>query len=248
MKKHRVILSLLTFVLVAALLLTCGGCGSGDNTTATTTSQTTSTTQTSTTSTTSTTTQTSTTQTTTEPSFSITDLLTTAMNMPSVYFETVTANPTVGAITAKWWVKGTKAYIEVPATMIKVYLYAETQEMYVFVALTNTIYKMEYDPDKAPVTPAQLLSQPITVIGEEDVNGQTCVVVEYTYEDTVTKVWINKATGFPVKMDNNVQGMSATTTWQNFSFEEIDDSMFDLPTGYPIITVDPSSLPIQLPF
>ena len=233
MKKYFGVLCFITLVLIASLLLGCGN-SVGENTT-TTTSQngTTTTTQTSTTTQTQTQTQTQTsTQTTT--TIPINDILALAANHTSVYYEITSEVYGQGTMKAKVWTKGNKVKIYDINNGMVIYVDTLEQTTYIYIMAINMIYKMKYDSSAIPLNSAFLLESNPTVLGQEIVDSKVCVVIESTHEGVVTKAWVWKATGFPLKIEQTKDGESITLTYTNYDFSDIDDAIYDLPAA-PII-------------
>jgi hypothetical protein len=231
MKKHIGVFSLLAFILMAALLI---GCGSSGGETTTTTSSTFTQTQTQTTTTTTqtqtqTTTTTTQTQTQTQTTLSLADILAQALTYQSVYYEIVTTTPGQPTITLMCWTKGAKNRMEEASTGIVTYIDLTEQTMYIYEPTLNVLYMMQFDPSVVLVSPTSILENNPEIIGEETIDGKDCVIIQYTYEGAVITAWIWKDTGFPVKIETTADGVTMTTVFQNFSFADIDDSIFDMP-------------------
>jgi hypothetical protein len=248
MKKYNGVFGLLAFILMAALLMGCGSSG-GETTTTTSSIFTQSQTQTQTTTTTTqtqtqTTTTTTQTQTQTQTTLSLADILAQAMTHTSVYYEMVTTSPGQPTITLMCWTKGAKNRMEVASTGVVTFIDLTAQTMYIYEPTTNMLYMMQYDPSLVTLDPAFILENSPEIIGEETIDGKDCVIIQYTYQGVVTKAWIWKDTGFPLKMEMTANGITATTILQNFSFADIDDSVFEMPD---VAIIDMSSF-TQLPF
>jgi hypothetical protein len=225
MKKHIGVIGLLAFILIVALLMGCGGGGS----TATfppfeTTTQTGAGTQTTTT----TTTQTQTTS-------NLNQILSLSATYSSVYYEMVTPIPSGGEMVMKYWMKGQKYRMDMEEmVLITTWVFMDEQTMYMYYQNQGVVWRMTYDTSTVPDAPTTISNYTPTTLGEETYDGKLCIVVQYSSGGATVKAWIWKDTGFPVKMETTSGGVTTTVIWRNFSFNDVQDSVFDLPEGVPI--------------
>ena len=77
----------------------------------------------------------------------------------------------------------------------------------------------------------------LKVLGTETVDGKSTTVIEYSFstlgKSTTVKTWIWNEKGIPLKMESVTETGNVVTTvnteYKNFVFEDIPDSMFELP-------------------
>jgi outer membrane lipoprotein-sorting protein len=226
MKKHLGIIGLLAFVLIAALLMGCNGGGS----TATfppfeTTTQTSGGTQTTTT----TTTQSTTTS-------NLNQILSLYSTYSSVHYQMVTTvSGQTQEIVMNYWMKGQKYCMEMEQLVtITTWVFMDEQEMYMYQEGASVVYRMPYDTSTVPDAPTSISNYTPTILGEETYDGKLCIVIQYTSGGDSVKAWIWKDTGFPVKMETTSGGVTTTVIWREFQFNNVSDSVFELPAGVPI--------------
>lgn len=225
MKKHFGIIGLLALILLASLL---AGCVEGPPTDAYT----------------STNTQTQTggqtqTQTQTNGGVNLSQLLNSSANYTSVYYEMVTTTPGQASVTMKYWMKGSKYRMDMEdvegvGTMTE-WVFMDEQTAYAYMPIMNVVYRMVYDTSIVPDSPTSMLDYTPTIIGQEVLDGKNCVIVQYTQAGGTVKAWIWVDTGFPVKMETTSSGVTTTIIFRNFSFNDVSDSVFELPDGVPVL-------------
>jgi outer membrane lipoprotein-sorting protein len=108
--------------------------------------------------------------------------------------------------------------------------------MYMYYPSQNIAMKVTYDPEETALDETEgITDYDPTVLGTETLDGKICVVVEYTYEDTYTKMWIWKKYGFPIRIEATSSEGLTVMEYKNISFEDIDDDLFVLPDGVEIM-------------
>jgi hypothetical protein len=238
MKKHTVIFALLAILLIAILLAGCGG--GGDTQTTSTTGTTTSPTGTTTSPTGTTTSPTVTTTTPAETTptntgIPLSQTLGLAAKYPTVKYDMITTVTNMEAVTVKYWIKNQKIRIESESYHMILLMDFADQTMYMYLPAQNMATKMVFDANQAPEAPSTMLEYSPKIVGTETIDGETCTVIEYTYEQAITKTWIWNDKGFPLKMESSASGVTTTIEWKNFDFSDIPDSTFELPDGVQII-------------
>lgn len=223
MKKHMVIFGLLSVLMIAVLLVGCGGGGGAQ-----------------TTSPGGVTTPVGTTTpgggTPTSPSGgSLGQILGHASTYQSVYYEMVTTIPGQASMTIKYWMKGDKMRMEMADMGIITLMDMGERTMYYYTPATNTAMKMTYDDSQVPDEPGDILDYYPDIVGTEIFDGKECTVIEYGHAGESIKAWIWNETGFPVKMEVTSGGVTTTVVWRNFDFSNIPDSIFELPEGVEIM-------------
>jgi hypothetical protein len=79
------------------------------------------------------------------------------------------------------------------------------------------------------------------VVGAEVIDGKNCIVIQYKWGSTLTKEWLWKKYGLPVKIETDDGKTKSAVTYENFDFSLIPDNMFELPKDAAI--TDMSNLP-----
>lgn len=215
MKKRIIIFGLLIVLLMTTLLAGCNGNG---NTTGVTTG----------TSPSSATTITSSTE-------DLTTILNKAIKNSTVYYEMTTSVTGQEAMKVQYWIKGKKYRIEVPTNGVISFIDMGTLTMYMYTKTTNTAIKMSFDQNQIPANPNSVLEYNPKIVGTELLDGKVCTVIAYSYERAEVKMWIWNDFGYPVKMETKFNGATNIIVYKNFSFDPIEDSMFELPKDADII-------------
>ena len=138
------------------------------------------------------------------------------------------------------WLKAKKMRTEMTAegqtTIMLIDL--DTRIMYMYMPAQNMAIRMNMN-DTVP-TPANEEAQSVTdftytIIGTENYDGKSCLVVEYTSQGTVTRMWVWKEKGYPVKVEMTAAGGKSVIEYKNFDFGDIPDSMFVLPDSVQVV-------------
>jgi outer membrane lipoprotein-sorting protein len=86
--------------------------------------------------------------------------------------------------------------------------------------------------DPTTDNPMQDVDQIIPVkVGTETLNGKTCDVYQYTFEDVTEKVWVWKEKSFPIKMEATTPSGTTVIEYQNIVFGNLSDSLFTIPSS-----------------
>ncbi|MBU1120505.1 MAG: DUF4412 domain-containing protein [archaeon] len=166
-----------------------------------------------------------------------------------LYYETTSeiSGGVIGSMSTegKIWMKGKKMKIEttvegpeqVIMTMIihpgVAYVYNPDDDTYMEIMVTE---------EQMPETPgeqAESLKEnfEIKIIGKETYKGKECTIVSLTPkqteeplpEDFEMKMWVWNENGLTLKVETGVMGMTSVMENKNFSFESIDESIFEVP-------------------
>lgn len=170
-------------------------------------------------------------------------------NITDLYYETTSEidGGVMGSMSTdgKMWMKGKKMKIEttiegpesVTMTMIihpgVVYMHNPDDDTYMEITLTE---------EQLPETPgeqAESLKEnfEIKVIGKETYKGKECTIVSLTPketedplpEDFEMKMWVWNENGLTLKVETKVMGMTSVMENKNFSFESINENVFEVP-------------------
>jgi len=92
-------------------------------------------------------------------------------------------------------------------------------------------------PQGAAENPNDILDFNPENLGTETIDGKSCVVIQWTTDAGTIKEWIWIDVGFPLKMESTTPAGTTTIEFTNISFNDIDDSMFQLPEGVIVTTI-----------
>lgn len=166
------------------------------------------------------------------------DVLGRAGGIASVKYDvlvTVTGKP---AMTQKVWVKKSKMRTEVNMlgqTSISL-IDLDAKTLYSYLPAQNMAIKMDFNqaPQPATDTAKSILDNQPVVIGTETLDGKICLVVQYTFKEGTTKMWIWTKYGLPIRSETTTATGTMVMEYQNIDFSDIPDSMFQLPAGVQI--------------
>jgi hypothetical protein len=259
MKKRILVLSLTLLIMTAILLSSCGG-GSPttQNTTSTATSTSTNLPATSSTvaSTSSSTTAKTTTTAATTANSSLADLLAKMSSVSTVKYDAVVVPPTGDAMTQKFWLKKNKMRIETDAEVMNSISFIDTQAktMINYIPSQNLAMKMDFSqaPQSGADAAQTLQNSSPTVVGVETIDGYVCTVLQYTDQQSTTKMWIGQTNGLPIKVETMTPVGKVVVNLKNISFENIDDNLFELPAGVTVMDMNipggrPGGIPTNIP-
>jgi outer membrane lipoprotein-sorting protein len=150
--------------------------------------------------------------------------------------------PGVSLMTQKIWIKKNKMRTEMTTNGVTVItlIDQDANVMYTYMPAEKIAMKTTLN-NTAPV-PATDKAQSVEsyspkIVGTEIADGKVCLVVEYTADGTVTRMWIWKDRGFPVKVEATGAEGKTLIEYKNYDFGDIADSMFELPAGVQIIAM-----------
>ncbi len=117
---------------------------------------------------------------------------------------------------------------------------ADTNEAWMVNLDQNTAMKLgTYDAETESVNPLEPMSayaeDMYNVVGQENIDGKRCTVMEVTDGTTYTKMWVWEEYGFPLKMEIVADGNQINYEYKNVSFDKIPDSVFEVPAGVQIM-------------
>jgi len=97
------------------------------------------------------------------------------------------------------------------------------------------------EPEGAADNPDEILDFNPEILGTETIDGHSCTVIQWTIPDSggTVKEWIWTDTGFPLKIESTTDAGIYTILFTNISFDDIDDSLFELPEGAIVTTIGP---------
>ncbi len=170
----------------------------------------------------------------TQPSGELSDLLGKAGNIESVHFTMVMTSPVLPEdMTSEVWQKTgkTKTQTSVLEQTVITYTDYDAQKMCTCFGTTDTCMSMDFSqapPD--PVEQSGTIEQyNPTILGSETINGKDCLVIEWTVEDAQTKWWVDKDSGWPVRVETTTPQGTTVIEYTDIEFIDIPDSEFEFP-------------------
>ena len=144
----------------------------------------------------------------------------------------------------KFWFKDRKMRMEEDQTVSIFNL--EDLVMYIYTPSENKAIKTSLgfgqQKEESIIDEATSLDQyKPEVIGNEVIDAKNCLVIQYKWGSTVTKEWLWKKYGLPVKIETDDGKEKTSVIYQSFDFSVIPDNMFELPKDVQI--TDMSNLP-----
>jgi outer membrane lipoprotein-sorting protein len=250
MKKRYWAVALGVLILVLSLVSACGGPKATTTPTATTPTATGTHTATGTpTATTTPTSQTATTTMTTQPPTttagggSLSDILGKGAAITSIKYDMTINAPGAPTTTATVYMKNYKKIREdfnVQGTNYRILMDLDTGVMYTYYPDQNMAMKMTSDngTQGTVADPNDILQYDPQIIGTETIDGKSCTIITYDIPGTGTmKIWYWTEKGFPLKIEITTDQGTTTIEISNIDFSNIDDSMFELPSGVIIQTI-----------
>jgi len=170
----------------------------------------------------------------TQASGELSDLLGKTSEVESVKFKMVMTAPGLPEdLTSEVWQKSgkTKTQTSVMEQVTTTYTDYDAQKMCTCFPATSTCMSMDFSqapPD--PVEQSETITgyQP-TVIGSETINGKDCLVFEWTAGGIDSKWWVDKDTGWPVRVESTSPQGTTVIEYTDVEFVDIPDSEFAFP-------------------
>jgi len=187
-----------------------------------------------------TTTTNTTTATTTATGETLSEILGHTSGISSVIYDMVMTAPGIPATTTKIWMKNYKMRTETNfegQTMITL-LDMDAQTMYLYYPDQNMAMQMTYEQPESAIEEVQSITDyNPTTIGTETLDGKVCLVVEYSIEGTVAKMWIWQERGFPIRVEATTTEGTIIIEYRNIEFTEVPDDIFELAEGVQIMEI-----------
>ncbi|MCX6745245.1 MAG: hypothetical protein NTX82_07030 [Candidatus Parcubacteria bacterium] len=171
-------------------------------------------------------------------------LLGRAKNVNNIRYDIASKDAEGKAMIQKFWFKDKKMRIEADKTVS--IFDQDDQAMYIYTPAENKAIKMSLglgqQKEKSIIDEAGGIDQyKPEVIGNEVIDGKNCLVIQYKWGSTITKEWLWKKYGLPIKIETDDGKDKTIVIYQNFDFSVIPDNMFELPKDVQI--TDMSNLP-----
>jgi hypothetical protein len=171
-------------------------------------------------------------------------LLGRAKNVSNIRYDISSIDAKGAVTTQKFWFKGKMMRMEADKTVS--IFDQENQVMYIYTPAENTAIKMSLglgqQNQESIIDEAVGLDQyKPEVIGNEVIDGKNCLVIQYKWGSTITKQWLWKKYGLPIKIESDDGKIKTSVTYENLDFSPIPDNMFELPKDVKI--TDMTNLP-----
>ena len=114
---------------------------------------------------------------------------------------------------------------------------SDTHTMYQYTESTASVLIITYEPQESALDQTEGITDynPV-ILGTETYDGKVCTVVQYTVEGTMTKMWLWKQYGFPIKVETTTSDGTYTVEYKNIVFNNVSDDVFSIP-AYITITM-----------
>ncbi|MBC9784317.1 outer membrane lipoprotein carrier protein LolA [Heliobacterium chlorum] len=149
---------------------------------------------------------------------------------------------------SKMWMKGPKLKMEMSDGPMKGIFYVDSDKKvaYTYIPEQNTAMKMdmaqfESKKNKTPLDYGEQLETDETkysILGDQELRGELCKVIETKDKENVSKLWISKNLGLPIRVESKDNGTLSTIDFIDFETADIPDGQFELPTGVQIVDMN----------
>ncbi len=184
-------------------------------------------------------------ETTTPPEETLEDILGYGASITAVYYEMEVTGPGMPPMTTCIWMEGDRMRTE--ATGMTDYgeqtvvIIADFGAGTMYMLYPDLAMAMEipFDPAmvESPIAESQYIPDyDYTILGTEVVDGRECMKVQYTSAEGTVTMWIWKAYGFPIKIEVATPQGTFTSEFRDIRFGDIDDSLFEVPPNYTIVS------------
>ncbi len=173
------------------------------------------------------------------------DLFAKGMNVDGFSYDYVVTMPTGEELTHKMWVKdgNMRSEMENPAGGEPTLSIVNMDEGMVYIYQPETNFAMQMPIDESDVdttSPKDYFSEADSEDGllftsRETFDNKECLVYETNYEGGKGKIWIWEEAGMPLRVETTSGTETIVVEFLNFTIGDIDDSMFELPSGVQIM-------------
>jgi outer membrane lipoprotein-sorting protein len=176
---------------------------------------------------------------------SLSDIFKKTGSISSFKYDMVSTAPGQASQTIKMWRKGSKIRMEGTFEgQSMVYLVdGDKQSAYMYLPSQNTAMKTDFSKaqeisGESPTEQSASATNynPITV-GDEVLDGKSCVVVQYETETASIKMWVWKEYGLPIKTESTTSQGTSVIELKNIEIGDISNSMFELPSGVQVLEI-----------
>lgn len=178
------------------------------------------------------------------------DLFKAASAVKDLSFEMVTTATNAGQTVyaqGTFWMSGKKIRMEMEAEGMKaVTIINEKGEMWMYNPADKTAMRLpEADIEEdLPNQWTEADRSNMKIVGHEKVDSYDCTVVTLTEDSDVSKMWLRKDIGMPVKMETKSPEGDLLIKYKNIKTEKQPADLFDLPADAQVLEIpDMSKLP-----
>lgn len=147
----------------------------------------------------------------------------------------------------KYWLSGDKMRMEMEAEgMNAVTIINEKNEIWMYNPADKTAMKIPKvdTKDDFPNEWTEADRNNMKIVDHEKVDGYDCTVVTITEGDDVSKMWLRKDIGLPVKMETKSPEGDLLIEYKNYKLEKQSADLFELPADAQILNIpDMSQMP-----
>lgn len=147
----------------------------------------------------------------------------------------------------KYWLSGDKMRMEMEAEgMNAVTIINEKNEIWMYNPADKTAMKIPKvdTKDDFPNEWTEADRNNMKIVDHEKVDGYDCAVVTITEGDDVSKMWLRKDIGLPVKMETKSPEGDLLIEYKNYKLEKQPADLFELPADAQILNIpDMSQMP-----
>lgn len=164
-----------------------------------------------------------------------------AREVEGMKYEMVTTIPSMNQVsTAQVWWSGDRIRIEAEAEGMKTITITNSAgETFFYQPDQNMAMKLTTTDDEAEAAADWAESEEdlagMKIVGNEDYDGYSCVIVEQEEEGAVTRMWMRKDIGMPVKMESTHEGETVTMEFKNIELGQQPDDLFEIPAGVQVV-------------
>jgi len=172
------------------------------------------------------------------------DLFAKGMNVDGFSYDYVVTMPTGEKLTHKMWVKGgnMRSEMENPAGGEPILSIINMDEGMVYIYQPEANYAMQMPIDESDVdttSPKDYFNESdpegLLFTSRETFDNKECLVYETNYEGGKGKIWIWEEAGMPLRVETTSGTETIVVEFLNFNIGDVDDSMFELPSGAQIM-------------
>ena len=167
------------------------------------------------------------------PDGELADILGLTSAIQSVKFDMVMTAPGLPDITSTVWQKTNKMKTEMSMEGMTILTYIDYDAQRLCAHVPEMGMVVATDFSQAPANPIEesgtILDYQPTIIGSETLDGEDCLVFEWTVEGVQAKWWVSKADGFPRRMEITTPEGETVIEYTNIEFVDIPDSVFEFP-------------------
>ncbi len=142
--------------------------------------------------------------------------------------------------TSKVWIKGSKMKVETDAEGEKMITLWDdvANTMKIYYESSDMVMVMNYEEQESALDETDgIIDYNPVILGTETYDGKVCLIIQYTIEGTITKMWIWKQYGFPIKVETTSSEGNFVIEYNNIVFNKINDDVFVLPAALTTMTM-----------